>query len=328
MSSGYIDSSCFNSQFADDIVSFVKEKRGLGLKYGAEERYLLHFDEYVLEVGFNGDTITKELFENWTAQRPHEKAKTCENRQIILKGLCSYIVRMGGTAYIPSHMTRIKEPSPFRAHIYTGDELLRFLYAVDNMQGSELRRHVFSMFFRLLICTGLRLSEALELRRGDITFNNGKAVICIKKAKYDKQRLVPLTKDMSSMLIDYLEKIDLFIPETDVVFPNSRGTPYISSNVYMTFRKVLWDAGISHGGQKYGPRIHDFRHTFAVRSLRKLVLDGEDLRVVIPMLCQYLGHKNISATQTYLQFTADMFPQVVSQEEELLGNIIPRLEEL
>jgi len=63
-----------------------------------------------------------------------------------------------------------------------------------------------------------------------------------------------------------------------------------------------------------------------VKSLRKMVYVNEDIMAVMPLLSQYLGHKNIYATQTYLQFTADMFPYVTETIQNALGNVIPEIE--
>jgi len=103
------------------------------------------------------------------------------------------------------------------------------------------------------------------------------------------------------------------------LFPSLRHTPYSEHDAYVVFRKILWMARISHGGRSHGPRTHDFRHTFAVKSLRKMIYANEDIMAVMPLLSQYLGHKNIYATQTYLQFTADMFPYVTETIQNSLG---------
>lgn len=113
---------------------------------------------------------------------------------------------------------------------------------------------------------------------------------------------------------------------------NLAGIPQNTSAVYRAVS--IWkannlhgNAGISHGGSGKGPRIHDFRHSFAVKSLRKMVYNKENILAVMPLLSQYLGHKNIYATQSYLQFTADMFPYVTKTVQTALGNVIPEMEE-
>ena len=63
-----------------------------------------------------------------------------------------------------------------------------------------------------------------------------------------------------------------------------------------------------------------------MKSLRKMVYANEDIMAVMPLLSQYLGHKNIYATQIYLQFTVDMFPYVTETIQNALGNVIPEIE--
>lgn len=323
----YIGKLCFESQFAQELTGFIREKQGLGNKYICEMRNLWHFDKFVKENGFQENTITKEIFEAWTSKRIYERDKTGENRRNTFRQLCQYIVRSGGDAYVPPAMARLRTDRAYRPHIFTNEELQKFLDAAREMERSEKRRKVFYMLFSLLICTGMRLGEALNLEKSDISFYNGHAVISIREAKFNKERKIPLAEEMTAQFKEYLQETALLFPDSTAVFPAGHGQAYSEHEVYVTFRKALWKAGISHGGAGKGPRVHDFRHTFAVKSLRKLVLHGENIMAVMPLLCQYLGHKNTSSTQTYLQFTADMFPHVITAVESSFGEIVPRMEE-
>ncbi len=317
----------FSSQFAGYLRSFILEKRGLGCKYKVEASSLRLFDEYVRESGYAGTGISKDLFERWTNRRPHEREKTCENRTNILAQFCKYIVRMGGQAYIPPSSQRLHRDISYRPYIFTNEELSRFLDCAKNMSGSIQRKTVFYMLFSLLACTGLRLGEALRLRWEDIDWNSTPMMLSVIEAKFDKDRTIPVADGLSQQLRKYKEKMYLLFPGCACLFPSRHYAPYSETQVYITFRKILWNAGISHGGSGKGPRIHDFRHSFAVKSLRKMVYNKENIMAVMPLLSQYLGHKNIYATQTYLQFTADMFPYVTETVQAALGNVIPGMEE-
>ena len=162
----------FNSQFADGLRGFILEKRGLGCKYKTEAATLRLFDEYVCSSGYKGMEISKELFEEWTNRRSYEREKTCENRANILTQFCKYIVRIGGQAYIPLPSQRLRRDVSYRPYIFTNEELSRFLKCTKNMPGSMQRKTVFYMLFSLLICTGLRLGEALRLKWLDINWNS------------------------------------------------------------------------------------------------------------------------------------------------------------
>lgn len=317
----------FNSQFSDYFRSFILEKRGLGYKYTAEAASLRLFDQYICESGYMGAEISKALFENWTNRRPYEREKTCENRTNILSQFCKFVVRMGGRAYIPPVAQRLRRDISYRPYIFTNEELSRFLECAKHMPGSLERKTVFYMLFSLLICTGLRVGEAMRLRWTDIDWSNNPMMVSVIGAKFDKDRAIPLADSLSQQLKQYREEMSLLFPGCEYLFPSKHNMPYSHNQVYFTFRRILWDAGISYGGRGKGPRIHDFRHTFSVKSLRKMVYNQEDIMAVVPLLSQYLGHKNIYATQHYLQFTADMFPYVTETVENALGGIIPGMEE-
>lgn len=313
----------FESQFRNAFTDFINEKRGLGFTYVPELNSLLRFDRYIIDSGYDGMTITRELFETASARKPYESERTYETRKYTYRQFCKYYVRVGGKAWYPQTIHKGNNVKRYRPHIYTDDELRRFMDAAKQMPGNEHRKLLFPMFFELLICTGMRMREAADLKKKDLEFISDIALISIRKAKFDKQRKIPVGPEFTVSLKEYLNKSQLCFPNTEYLFPSGLGKPYSSHELYITFRRLLWAAGISHGGKQYGPRLHDFRHSFAVKSLRKLVLSGEDIRAVIPLLCQYLGHEDISSTQTYLQFTADMFPYVVEKMESSLGDVVP-----
>jgi integrase/recombinase XerD len=96
-------------------------------------------------------------------------------------------------------------------------------------------------------------------------------------------------------------------------------------NIYKNFRRFLWRARISHGGRGRGPRIHDFRHTYAVHCLKKWAEQEKDLTAYLPALKTYLGHESFKETAYYLRLTADVFPHIVLKLETLYPGLIPEL---
>ncbi len=321
-----VDDLIFKSQFSELLKAFILEKRGLGYKYHVETATLRRFDEYVYTSEYCGVEISKELFEDWTNRRPHEREKTCENRTSIMMQFCKYVIRLGGKAYLPPTAQRLRKDISYRPYIFTNAELARFLKCAENMPGSIQRRAVFYMMFSMLICTGMRIGEALRLRWSDIAWDKTPLLVSIYGAKFNKDRAIPLSIGLSRQLLDYRKTMSMLFPGCEYLFPSLHYSPYSEHDAYGAFRKILWMAKISHGGRGHGPRIHDFRHTFAVKSLRKMICANEDIMAVMPLLSQYLGHKNIYATQTYLQFTADMFPYVTETIQNSLGDVIPGIE--
>jgi integrase/recombinase XerD len=109
-----------------------------------------------------------------------------------------------------------------------------------------------------------------------------------------------------------------------VFFPAPHGGCYSRHAAYMTFRSMLRVSKIPHGGRGHGPRIHDIRHTFAVRRLEAWYREGVDVGTKLPVLATYLGHESIAGTQRYLQLTAAICPEISSTLEQRYGAIIPR----
>jgi integrase len=91
--------------------------------------------------------------------------------------------------------------------------------------------------------------------------------------------------------MDYFKKAHNTENNENFFFQSRNGRPYSRNTIYFNFRQFLLKAGISHGGKGKGPRIHDFRHTFAVHCLKKWVENNKDLSALLPVLKTYLGHK-------------------------------------
>ena len=123
----------------------------------------------------------------------------------------------------------------------------------------------------------------------------------------------------------YSENTHTFSLPDHYYFPALDGKAMTIGNVYRNFRRFLWDAGISHRGRGYGPRIHDFRHTYAVHCLKKWVEKEMDLATYLPVLKTYMGHDSIEESAYYLRLTADVFPDITLKLETLYPKIIPEL---
>ena len=242
-----------------------------------------------------------------------------------MRELAKYMTRLGLEAYImpKGFMPRVPRYMP---HIYSDDELRWIFSQTDKCcfcSAVPYRHHVMPVFFRLLYCSGMRLSEAWLLKVGDVDLNSG--VITITNAKLDKHRQLPVSNEMLARLAAYHRNAHILSKPEDWFFPGFNGKPMTMVNVEKNLRKFLWQAGISHGGRSKGPRVHDFRHTNAVRCLRRWVLEGKDLRAYLPVLQAYLGHVSFSDTAYYLHLTADLFPDIIKKVETAFGDLIPKV---
>jgi len=175
----------------------------------------------------------------------------------------------------------------------------------------------------MLVGCGLRITEALSIEKQDVDLKKG--TLLLLNTKNEKERLVPMSDSLCEACRKYEFKIQLVrkANESKYFFPNPEGKAYAAYTAYARFRQALRLAGISHGGRGKGPRLHDLRHTFAVRVLKKWVLEGKNLTTAMPYLSVYMGHVGLKATQHYVRLTSDMFPELIKTAEESFGWVIP-----
>ena len=133
-----------------------------------------------------------------------------------------------------------------------------------------------------------------------------------------------MNNDLTKRCQEYSKQIHLLSNKEQYFFPFNN-KPLTGLCIYENFRKFLWAAGISHRGRGFGPRIHDFRHTFAVHCLKKWVTEDKDLMVYLPILRTYMGHFSFGETAYYLRLTADVFPQITMKLETIYADLIPEL---
>lgn len=301
-------SGVFNSKLASYIIGLIEQKRALGYKYNEQIKLLQKFDVFCSERFPNESTITRDMLDIWGAIRPYEQPGTMRNRVTVISHLAAYMVSLGQDAYVFPTNECPKEPK-YIPHIFSEDELCRLFRQIDCCHYSPEvpNRHlIMPVLFRILYCCGLRLGEVLRLEVSDVDLALG--VLLIRESKNGNDRYVPMSEQLTERCRDYAEKVHGANTPYKYFFPSPDGKMISEMNIYTNFRRFLYKAGISHGGKGKGPRIYDFRHTFAVHSLKRIILSGKNLAVYHQVLKTYMGHSFFKYTAYYLQLTKDMFP--------------------
>src|SRR5215469_5395916 len=177
-----------------------------------------------------------------------------------------------------------------------------------------LRPHTYATLISLLAATGLRVSEALDLLLSDIQAEG----LLIRKTKFQKTRLVPLHETAIAGLRQYLKRRRRLHPGGDHVFVSNRGQRLAYWEVRAVFRKLLKSADLI---PKRGPvpRLHELRHTLAVRALEASPGGRQRIGQHMLALATYLGHVNINATYWYLESTAELLRDIASAGENFLS---------
>lgn len=313
----------YSGPFAQLCEDFIAQKRAIGYRYEAEERQLRYFDEFSKAFLVTDLRLSKDLVEAWVEKRPHEAEKSRQHRVTVIREFARFLVAGGHDSYIlPPQKRRL--PSNFVPYIFTKAEITNLLHESDKMQKQSVSPYihlVMPVMLRVLYSCGLRISEALSLRVEDVDLRNG--ILTIHHSKFDNSRLVPISASLKEACEKYMLAMPILTNPNTPFFPNRYGQEIGVRGIYFQYRKLLWLAGISHGGRGNGPRLHDMRHTFAVHSMRKLISDGRDLYAISPILSAYLGHKSLAATQKYLRLTAEVQPEIVKKFEERFAEVVP-----
>ena len=260
----------------------------------------------------------------WLAKKAHESARTQQQRITVFRHFSRFLLRLGYSAYVPDSTLAARRPSTFVPRMLSDEELRKFFQAVDALEPtarSPLRHLIMPEVFRLLYGCGFRVREALKLRVRDVDLNQG--IITVRQGKGRKDRLVPPALPLVNRLRKYAAHFENRPPDASF-FPGPSGRPFSLRTVYTLFRQLLLQCGIPHAGRGKGPRIHDYRHLFAVHALRRWYREGEDLDAKLPLLATYLGHQHLSGTQHYLHLTAELFPEITARADAAFGNVIPR----
>lgn len=319
------EEKAFVGEFKELLQDFIKQKRSLGYKYDCTREGLRRFSEYTLNFKIESKSLNKDLVLEWTAKRTNESARTWSHRASDLRQFALYLHNRGYDAFIPLKCYNSRR-CIYIPYIFTHEEIDRFIQAVDTIapHPKSNKHESCPLLFRLLYCCGLRVSEASHLKIADVDFDNG--VLFIRKSKFNKERLVPMSVSLADMFAKYHALFNAKNPSGDY-FRNKNGNPPARDWIYKMYRNLLWKAGISHGGKGKGPRLHDLRHTFCVHTLAKQVKDGVDLYVALPILSAYVGHNSVGATQRYVRLTAEAYPELIEKVYRTCAYVIPEVVE-
>jgi integrase len=297
------------------VEDYLALRRRLGFALRTPGHHLLRFAQYADGIGHRGP-ITIELAVRW-ARLPQDAEPFWWARRLqIVSTFARYRSLFEPGTEIPP--TGLLGPSSRRPkpHIYSEAEIAALLRAAGELGPvGGLRPHTYVTLFGLLIVTGLRISEALHLGRGDVDLNRG--VLTVQLTKFRKSRLVPLHPSTVTQLIAYAQRRDRRHPHTSAstFFLNEMGGSLGQSGVANTFGALRRTLGWTKNRQGRRPRLHDMRHTMAVRTLVRWYQQGADVDRKMPALSTYLGHVEVRDTYWYLTAVPELMALTAARFE-------------
>ena len=308
--------------YKDHLVAFVEYKRGKGEKCGRNLLVACARISRSLACEADGSGLDEAAVRKALEADEGESETSREHRVSIMRQFCSFMCSLGTPCWKvpPRYYTAPK--SMFRPHILSDEDVRSLLRAADSpvpSRGSGRRDRTAPVIARLLLSSGLRISEALALEVDDFSAVDG--TLRVTNSKNGVSRLVPLDPTMASRLSSF---IDSFGADSGPVFPSpcSAG-PYSYEGARHMFQSLYRRSGVRTDDGRL-PRIHDLRHTFCVRSLDKMLGMGMDVYEAVPVLAAYVGHVNYANTERYLHLTRAGHASFV-ESESALGRLIPKV---
>ena len=309
--------------FATYIEGLITQKKSCGFVYDYEAYILKTFDDFCVCRNYSEELITREIAMEWAVQRDTEGINYRNQRVSILRQLSLYMNSMGIVSYIPQHQSSAAIPVP---HILDAAELCELFEVIDNYLPWQKHWHIYSMeyqvLFRLYYCCGLRLAEGCHLRTCDVDLDAG--ILKITGSKGRKDRLVYMSKDLTSLCCKYDERISRLLAGRVWFFPGKKeGKPFSKTSIDKKFSQ-FWNMTSCSKHCEKPPTIQALRHAFVVDRINQWMLEGVSLQAMMPYLSRYLGHSGINETMYYYHQVREAF-QIVRQKDHLSSQIIPEV---
>lgn len=293
------------------VKDYIEMRRSLGYKLREAPALLQDFISFLERQ--NASYITISLAVEWAKQKPAARPQEWARRLGYVRCFARYWSATDPRTQIPPWGLMPYRPSRARPYLYSDEEVERLLQAALQLGG--LRGLCYHCLFGLLCVTGVRIGEALNLRPENIDLAEG--VLTIRATKFGKSRLVPFHSSTRSVLSEYSRHRDrVFARPLHYFFVSQRGNRLDGAEVRRTFYALSRKIGLRGPSDSHGPRLHDFRHRFAIQTLVNWYRSGHDAERRLPVLSTYLGHAHISDTYWYLTACPELMGLAVKRLED------------
>ncbi len=252
------------SGLRDALDRYLEMRRGLGYRLKHDERDLVSFVNFM---DAHGSThVTVDLSAAWAAQPAGARHSWLANRMTMARGFAAYLHAMDPLHQVPP--ADLFRHGPHRAvpYLYSDEEVTALIDAAAALRDPRTALMIRTLI-GLLAATGLGVGEALALDVDDLDLTAG--VLAVRRSKFGRSRLIPLHAQATAALADYLRQRGQMWPSptSTALFLTITGTRKQYAHVRQTFAELIRRVGLTHRTPNCRPRVHDLRHTFAVRTL-------------------------------------------------------------
>jgi integrase/recombinase XerD len=304
------------SDLACHVDEYLRLRRSLGFKLEWPGHLLPQLLAYLDAAG--SATLTADLAITWAQLPQGVQALHWAHRLEAARSFALYLKTIDPATEVPPPPrdvfgARERRPTPY---LWSDLEICRLLQACQRLR-PPLRAATYEALFGLLAVSGMRRGEAMNLGRDDVDLDNG--VLTIREAKFGRSRLVPLHPSATEALGCYAVRRDQMCPasRSTMFFVSSVGTALTPDGVNKTFVELTTAMGLRTPTSR--PRIHDLRHSFAVRTLIEWNRSAIDAESRMAVLSTYLGHVNPAGTYWYLSAAPELMELAAARLDDRFG---------
>lgn len=237
------------------------------------------------------------------ARQPEAGERWHVQRLQVIRDLARYVhgIDPAAAELVPAGLIRARV---VRRHPYLySDVQVEALLAAASALSPRALGTTMHTFIGLLSVSGLRSGEAVALGAGDL--DTAQQVLRVT-GKYGKPRLVPLHRNVVEVLAGYLGDRGT----TEPFFLGVKGGRLNATTARAVFRELVTECRLEPRPGCGTPRLHDFRHRFAVNSLADAQRSGKDVDACVAVLADYLGHVDAACTYWYLEASPELMTRV------------------
>jgi integrase/recombinase XerD len=317
----------FKSALRSTITRYLELNFALGHRYKNTITALKSLDRFLSGFPRASQALTAEVFHSWCESQSELTSRVRRYRMLTIRKFCLYRRRTVPDCFVPDPILFPIPGQTVTPYIFSEADVAQLMSAAASLQRrpySPLRPEVVRLAVVLLYTTGLRIGELLRLVVSDFDAREG--MLLVRASKFHKSRILPLPQDVIRELKHYLQVRRQhhlpILPSTPLIWNRRHGErAYTAWGLQCTLWTLLDACNIRTRSDRR-PRVHDFRHSWAVNALIRWYRSGADVRTKLPFLAAYLGHVSIISTYRYLHFVEPLRAFASNRFNDSYGGLV------
>lgn len=292
------------------LAEYVAARRALGARLEEPAKTLRRFTKFLARK--KARFITVKLALEWSQRcRDGVQRATCARKLSMVRQFARWLNAIEPRHQVPPRGLLDVRHRRGKPHIYSDEEIIRLMEEAARLKSATgMKALTLETLIGLLAATGLRPGEAAALEMGDVDLEA--QVLVIRESKMGKSRQVPIHSSTVAVLKRYARNRDRILRNrgNSFFFVSDCGAALDLGAVRRWFCKISRACGLRKQTDRHrcgrGPRLQDFRHTFATRRLVEWYKSGRNVAIQMPKLATYLGHSSVACTYWYIQAVPEL----------------------